>query len=78
MNDTDTQTEALYRRLLMERTPEERFLMGIRMCESARQTVMDSLPSHLTPRERKASLLRRYYGSDFSAEELARIESALT
>jgi hypothetical protein len=78
MTDTDPQTEAFYARLLMERTPEDRFLMGIRMCESARATVLASLPATGRESERKAALLRRYYGSDFSAAELAAIEAALS
>lgn len=77
MTDTDPQTEALYRGLLMERTAEERFLMGVRMCEAARATVIASLPPDLSNAVRKVALLRRYYGSDFGAEELARIEAAL-
>lgn len=78
MSDTDPQTEALYARLLMERTPQERFLMGIRMCETARAAVLASLPAAGRESERKAALLHRYYGSDFSAAELAAIEAALS
>jgi hypothetical protein len=63
--------------MLMARSPEERFLMGIRMCESARATVLASLPAALSPAERKVALMRRYYSSDFSEEELARIARAL-
>ena len=77
MTDTDPQTEALYLRLLMERTPEERFLMGLRMCEAARATVLASLPAGRSESERRIALLRRYYGSDFSAEQMAAIEAAL-
>ena len=77
MTDTDPQTEARYRKMLMPRSPEERFLMGLRMCEAARATVLASLPPELSPIDRKIAVLRRYYESDFSAEELARIERAL-
>jgi len=77
MTDTDPQTEARYREMLMARSPEERFLMGLRMCEAARATVLASLPPELSPIDRKIAVLRRYYESDFSAEELARIERAL-
>jgi hypothetical protein len=77
MTDTDPETEALYRRLLMERTPEERFMMGLRMCELARATVLASLPPHLNEHEKRVAMLRRYYASDFSDEALAKIEAAL-
>ena len=77
MTDTDPQTEALYHRLLMARSPEERFLMGVRMCETARATVLASLPASLAPVERKVAILRRYYASDLGVEELAKIERVL-
>jgi len=77
MTDTDPDTEALYRKLLMALEPSERFLMGLRMCEAARATVLASLPDGLSPVDRKIAILRRYYGSDFSEPELARIEHAL-
>ena len=77
MTDTDPQTEAVYHRMLMARSPEERFLMGVRMCEMARATVLASLPPGLAPIERKISLLHRYYTSDFAEEELAKIEAAI-
>ena len=77
MTDTDSQTEALYRRLLMAHSAEERFLMGVRMGEAARATVLASLPTELSPAERRVALLRRYYANDFSRDELQRIEAAV-
>jgi hypothetical protein len=77
MTDTDPHTEAIYRDMLMARSPEERFLMGVRMCEAARVTVLASLPAALSPVERKIALMRRYYSSDFSEEELAKIARVL-
>ena len=77
MTDTDPPTEAFYRGLLMARTPEERFLMGIRLCEIARATVLASLPAGLSRAERKVALLRRYYASDFSGETLEKIASSV-
>ncbi len=65
MTDTDPQTEAVYRNLLMAREPSERFLMGMRMCEAARATVLASLPDGQSPIERKVAVLRRYYQNDF-------------
>lgn len=78
MTDTDPQTEALYRRMLMARSSEERFLMGARMCEAARATVLASLPEGLSTAERRVALLRRYYGNDLTAEELRALEHAIT
>lgn len=78
MTDTDPQTEALYHRLLMERSPEERFLMGARMCAAARATVLASLPAGLSTIERKLAVLRRYYGTDFDDAAMSKIERALS
>ena len=77
MTDTDPQTEAFYRSLLMARSPEERFLMGVRLCEMARATVLASLPAKISPTERKIAVLRRYYAADFPEETLAKIESSV-
>ncbi len=77
MTDTDPKTELLYRQLLMKRSPSERFLMGVRMCETARATVLSSLPAQLSPIERKIAILRRYYQNDLSEEALAKVERAL-
>ncbi|HEY3900318.1 MAG TPA: hypothetical protein VGM54_17040 [Chthoniobacter sp.] len=77
MNDTDPKTEAIYREMLLAKTPEERFLMGIRMCQMARTTVLASLPKNLSPIDRKVAILRRYYESDLSDTDLARVEQAL-
>jgi hypothetical protein len=77
MNDTDPQTEALYRELLMSRSAEERFLMGIEMCGAARATVLASLPAGLSVLERKVAIFRRYYETDFTARELDTIEASL-
>ena len=77
MTDTDPNTEAFYRDLLMTRSHEERFLMGVRLCEIARATVLASLPAGLSPTERKVALLRRYYASDYSEETLEKIETSL-
>lgn len=69
--------EAIYQRMLMSRSPQERFKMGLQMCASARAAVMASLPADLSPADRKIAVLRRYYSEDFTAEALLRIETAL-
>lgn len=56
MTDTPDEIAALVRQKLMERSPEERFLMGVRAFEAARAMVLASLPAHLPPEE-----LRRLY-----------------
>ena len=77
MTDTDPQTAAIYRGMLMAREPGERLLMGLRMCEAARAMVLASLPEGLSPADRQVAILRRYYQNDFSEDELTQIERAL-
>ena len=77
MTDTDPQTEAIYRNLLMKREPAERFLMGLQMCAAARATVLASLPAGQSGVERKVALLHRYYRGDLDEAEMAKVEQAL-
>jgi hypothetical protein len=77
MTDTTPDAARLYRELLMAKSADERFRMGLSMCESARAIVLASLPAGLSAIERRVALLHRYYGSDLTAAQLARIEEAL-
>ena len=77
MTDTTPEAARLYHELLMAKSADERFRMGVSMCESARAIVLGSLPAGLSAIERRVALLHRYYGGDFDAEQLARIEEAL-
>jgi len=46
----------------MARSGEERFLMGVRMFDAARDMVLASLPAGLSSEELKHQLFRRLYG----------------
>jgi hypothetical protein len=62
MTDTDPEIAELVRQKLMARSPEERFLMGIRMFDAARDMVLASLPKDLSADELKRRLFERIYG----------------
>ncbi len=47
MTDTPPEIAKLVHQKLMARSPEERFLMGIRMFDAARDVVLASLPKGL-------------------------------
>ncbi|PSQ78519.1 MAG: hypothetical protein BRD33_01555 [Bacteroidetes bacterium QH_6_63_17] len=68
MNDTTPQMQDLHRALLMARSNEERFQMGISMCQTARTIVWSSLPEDLTPPERRVQFFLRYYGDELPAD----------
>ena len=67
MNDSSSSVEEFYREKLMERSPEERFMMGIRMFESARSMALASLPADLSTSERSFNLFLRFYGHELDA-----------
>ena len=62
MTDTPPEITELVRQKLMARSGEERFLMGVRMFEAAREMVLASLPAGLSPEELKRQLFQRLYG----------------
>jgi len=67
MYDSSSSIEEFYREKLMERSPEERFMMGIRMFETARSMVLASLPANLSHSERSFNLFLRFYGHELDA-----------
>ena len=68
MNDTDPEIARLVRRLLLERSGEERVTMGSQMFDSAKTMIMASLPPGLTPLEIKEQLCRRLYGDEIDVD----------
>jgi hypothetical protein len=62
MTDTPPEIAELVRKKLMERSGEERFMMGVRSFEAARAIVEASLPAGLSVEERKRQLFQRIYG----------------
>jgi hypothetical protein len=62
MTDTPPEIAELVRQRLMARSPEERFMMGVRAFDAARAMVIASLPEGLSPEEFKRQLFQRIYG----------------
>ena len=67
MTDTSPEIAELVRQKLMARSGEERFLMGVRMFDAARDMVLASLPAGLSPDELKRQLFQRLYGQPLPA-----------
>ncbi len=80
MTDTAAHVERLYRELLMQRSGEERLLMGCRMFDSARALVRASLGdpdgTDHSPAMR-VQLFLRTYGQDFDPLTRTRIAARL-
>ena len=62
MNDTSPEVKKKYHEMMMALSGEERFLMGARMFDAARELILASLPKDLTELERKKRLFERIYG----------------
>jgi len=56
----------------MARSGEERFLMGVRMFDAAREMALASLPAGLSPDELKRQLFLRLYGQPLPPENDAK------
>jgi len=80
MNDTTPDVEARYRALLMERTGEERLIMGCAMRDTARALVEASIREQdpqATPESVRKTLFLRFYGHEFDARTQAKILAAI-
>ncbi|MCX8092409.1 MAG: hypothetical protein N3I86_16000 [Verrucomicrobiae bacterium] len=62
ITDTPPEIEERVHQMLMARSPEERFRMGVASFEAARAIFIASLPKDLPPLEFKRRLYERIYG----------------
>jgi hypothetical protein len=83
MKDTAPEMDARYRAMLMQRSGEERLMMGCAMRETARAFIEASIREQdpqATPEAVRKGLFLRFYGHEFDADSrekiLAAIESA--
>ena len=63
MTDTEPEIARKFYEMIMSRSGEERFMMGIRSFEAARAMVMASLPMNLPELDLKHQLFERFYGA---------------
>jgi hypothetical protein len=70
MTDTEPDVARKFYEMIMTRSGEERFMMGIHSFEAARAIVMASLPPNLPERDLKHRLFERFYGA--SVDEVLR------
>lgn len=77
MTDTPPDVAALHRRLLMERSGEERLKMAVSMSQTARAIVWATIPKHLPEPERRVQFFLRLYGSDFTPERRDELVAAI-
>ena len=61
MSDTSPEMELMVREKYAQMQPVERFLIGVSMFDTARAMILSSLPSGLSPLERRRRLCERLY-----------------
>jgi hypothetical protein len=61
MNDTSPEMERLVRERYAAMTPQERFLIGISMCRTARALVEASFPAGLSEDAKRRMMCERLY-----------------
>ena len=64
MTDTPREVERMLRDNIMERSSEERFIMGAQMFDAACEMVKASLPRGLSEAEQRRQLFKRIYGKE--------------
>ncbi len=64
MTDTPREVERMLRDKIMERSGEERFIMGAQMFDAACEMVKASLPRGLSEAEQRQQLFKRIYGEE--------------
>jgi hypothetical protein len=67
MNDTPPEIEQKVHEMMMARSNEERFMMGVRSFDAAREIVLASLPKDLPEDELRRRLFERIYGAPMEA-----------
>ena len=80
MNDTPPDVDHRYRALLMQRSGEERMLIGDSMYAAARALVRASILAatpHASPAQSRQQIFLRFYGHEFDAHTRDKILAAL-
>jgi len=80
MKDTSPDMDERYRALLMQRTGEERLIMGCAMRDTARTLVEASLREkdpQLSAANLRRGVFLRFYGHEFDPETRAKILTAI-
>jgi hypothetical protein len=75
MDDTSEDFKSLYHQKIMERSGEERVMMGDSMFTSARKLALASLSSIAGADEKRFRLFLRFYGNDFAPEQQKQIKN---
>ena len=70
--------EAVYRKMMAEKTGEERILMGFSMFDFSSRILLSSIKKNIPPSEQKKEIFLRLYRDDFSEEQQEKILERLS
>lgn len=79
MFDTHPEVAILYRDLIMNKTGQERLLMGCSMYDTAKKIVRNAINNgrpEITDEEMKKEIFLRFYGKEFSQADREKFLSA--
>ena len=80
MNDTSHEMESRYRDMIMERSGEERLMMGCSKFDAAKTLMQAGIPDHnphASPADIRRAQFIQLYGHEFDAESRAKILAAI-
>ena len=77
MGSNNRKTEIIYRKLMAEKTGEERMLMGFSMFDFSSRILLSSIRNNTTPEKLKEAIFLRLYGNDFDSEQQKKILNLL-
>lgn len=73
MESNNEKTEIIYRKMMAEKTGEERMLMGFSMFDFSARILLSSIKNNTPPRELKKTVFLRLYKNDFSKDQKKKI-----
>ena len=73
MLDTPSDVQKVFTKKIMNKSGVERIKMGSSMFGTAKTIAIASFPKNISKKEKKIMLFRRFYGNDFSSEQIDKI-----
>jgi hypothetical protein len=70
--------EEIYRKMLMNKTGEERLLMGFSMFRFSTKLLLNGLKEKISSKKLKKYIFLKIYGNDFDKDELEKILSSIS
>ena len=77
MESNNRKTEIIYRKLMAEKTGEERMLMGFSMFDFSSRILLSSIRNNTPPEKLKKAIFLRLYRNDFNREQQKKILNLL-